>query len=186
MSHAQLFSSFTPLRKRFLEKGDLEEQRQHPHKGPVDCRPEGQPAGGVQRPDSGRGEGPAPTAIEGKLWLARLWWGKGFAAPFFVSVSASSRPGPAAILWRGRHFARPRGAGRWGRGAPCSRGAGLATAPGLPPQKREPARPLCSSPPGSRLGAQALPRRLRRVRGPCEPPKSRREACAGRTIFSAL
>lgn len=117
--------------------------------------------------------------------------GRGLRRPFCLGL----RP---LATWPGCHFvARPpfraaRGAGRWGRDAPCSRGAGLATAPGLPPQKRKPARPLCSSPPGSRLGARALPRRsagcaCARARArPCEPPKSRREACARRAIFPAL
>lgn len=161
----------------------MEEQRQHPHKGPVDGGLEGQPAGGAGRPEHGRGEGPAPAAIKGKLWLARLWWGQGFAAPF-LSRSAPARDlarlpfcGAAAIS-RGRGGqgggggARPARAGRgWRQRRGCPRGSASQRVPFV-----------------LRLRVRGVGLRLCPgcARGRVNPPKSRREACAGRTISSAL
>lgn len=147
----------------------MEEQRQHPHKGPVDCGLEGQPTGGVGMPEYGHGEGPVPTAIKGKLCLARLWWGKGFAAPF-VSRSAPARDlarlpfcGAAAIS-RGRG-----GQGGGGGTRPARAGRGWRQRRGYP-RRSSSQRVLFV------LGLRARGSGLRLYR---QPPR-RLAGCAGR------
>ena len=111
------------------------------------------------------GGGGRLTATKRKLGLARLCCGHGIRGACFVSVSARSTLYPAAILWRGRHFAPLERQGARGGAAAARRGGGggLAAAPGLPSRllSRRRVGLLCSSPLGWNLRPQALPRPAR-------------------------
>lgn len=109
---------------------------------------------GAPVPRKGRPDGHPGEAREG-IGVLR---GGGVRGAFYFSACARSWPGAAAILWRGRHFAGPRGqGGRGGARAAAARGGrGWRRHPGGPQPLRR-ARLLCSSPLGSG-GAAPEPR----------------------------
>lgn len=81
---------------------------------------------------------------EGALPCCQGRWEGGVRGAFYFPAGARSWPGAAAILWRGRHFAEPRGQGGGGgarAAAACGVGgrgwrAGLAEAPGQPRSRK--------------------------------------------------
>lgn len=94
------FQFYPFLRERLLERGNLEEQRQHPYKGTArrlwtrgaadGAAWKGRSMAAGPRRRASAEEGWPLTATERKLGPARLCWGQGVRGAFFVSVIARS------------------------------------------------------------------------------------------------
>ncbi|XP_032159645.1 translation initiation factor IF-2-like [Mustela erminea] len=155
----------------------------------ADAEREGVGRQGAPVPREGHPGSYPGRAREGTAVLQGPVGGGGVRGAFYFPAGARSRTGAAAILWRGRHFAEPRGQGGGGgarAAAACGLGgrggrAGLAEAPGQPPSREGERVPFVL-----RLGSRAPPPRSRAECSRRVPPTGGRGPCAQSQIPSGL